>query len=386
MYKPVREKLRVCYIYKTTFPGVLSEINFVSTYLAKKGLSINIIALGGEKTFKTKENHIDNLEIYRISLGKNNNSSLKFILKSIKIINKKNFDLVHVFHFRWVILLPLLCLKKNTKWLLDIRSGNLKDDFRRPLANLITRLESRFFDKVAVIHEELRKIIFGNSQNNSIKYPIFPIGVDLGRFKKERRGQEKYFFASEDYVICYLGHLYIERRLHHLIETIYISKKEIPNLKLLFIGDGDDINRLKNIAQKLFLAKDVVFTGFIKYEEIPKYLNFTDIAVSYVPITKGYDSQPPIKTIEYLATEMPVIATNTQGNRYFIKNNQNGLLVGDDPESLAGAIIRLAKNPELREKLIKNTRKSVEKYDWQNIIEEKILPVYRNLRKDKSGI
>lgn len=376
-------KLRVCFIYKTTYPGVLSELNLIPNYLAKKGFNVNVIALSGDKINNNKEIYPDNLEINRIDLGKNNNSSIKFILKSIIIINKKNLDLVHVFHFRWVFLLPLLCTKKNTKWLLDIRSGNLKNDFRRPLANFITRLESKFFDKVAVIHEELGKNIFGNIYNKTNKYPVFPIGVDLSRFKKEIKIQKRYKlqFALNNYLICYVGHLYAERKLDRLIKAIYISKKYFSTLKLLFIGDGEDKNRLKMIAQKLGLGKHIIFVGFIKYEEIPEYLNISDIAISYVPITIGYDVQPPFKTIEYLACGLPVIATNTKGNRFFIKNGENGLLVGDDPESISEAIVSIVKNPKLRAKMIKNARKSVESYNWQNIIEDKILPVYKELVK-----
>lgn len=381
--QPIQIKLRVCFIYKTTYPGVLSELNLIPNYLAKKGFKVNVIALGGERINKIKENHLDNLEVNRINLGKNSNSSLKFILKSIIIINKKKWDLVHVFHFRWVVLLPLLCKQKNIKWLLDIRSGNLKNDFRRPLANFITRLESKFFDEVAVIHKEVGKNIFGNSQKTSNKYPVFPIGVDLSRFKQERRSliKDEVQLASNNYLICYVGHLYAERKLHRLIEAIYISKKYLSTLKLLFIGDGEDKNRLKMIAQNLGLGKDIIFVGFIKYEEIPEYLNISDMAISYVPITIGYDVQPPFKTIEYLACGLPVIATDTKGNRFFIKNGENGLLVGDDPESISEAIVSIVKNPELRAKMIKNARKSVESYNWQNIIEEKILPVYKELVK-----
>ena len=376
--------MKVCYIYKTTYPGVISEFNLIPIYLAKKKMNVAVIALGGKKFNIIVDKLSYNLAVYRCNLG-NNNSTFKFILKSIKFINKKNFDIVHVFHFRWVFLLPLLCLEKNTKWLLDIRSGNLKNDFRRPIANFISKLESKLFDRVDVIHEEVGRKILGKNQGKLDKYHIFPVGIDLSYFKKEikKTEKDKLQFALNNYVICYFGHLYTQRKLHNLIKTIYISKKNIPNIKLLFIGDGEDKKRLEEVAKRLDLANDIIFTGSIKYEEISDYLGSSDVAISYVPITKGYDLQPPFKTIEYLANEMPVIATNTRGNRFFIKDGENGLLVEDDPESLAAAIVRIAKNPELQKKLIKNSRKSVEKYDWQNIIEENILPVYRNLKKDK---
>ena len=149
----------------------------------------------------------------------------------------------------------------------------------------------------------------------------------------------------------------------------------------MFIGDGPDTPRLKTIAKNLGISNKIIFTGPIKYEDLPSYLNAGDIAVSFVPINKEFDIQPPKKTIDYLACELPTIATDTKGNRRFIKNRHNGLLIKDDAKSLEKAIIELLDNHDLRNTITKNSRISIAEFDWKNIVKKRILPVYEQLQK-----
>ena len=121
------------------------------------------------------------------------------------------------------------------------------------------------------------------------------------------------------------------------------------------------------------------FLGYIRYAEVPKFLSAMDIAISYIPIVPAFDSQPSGKTVEYLACSLPVIATNTEGNRRFISNGINGLTCRDDSDSLSKAIIRLCLDISLRKKLAKNARSSIEDYDWRKIVRERIVPAYRKV-------
>jgi glycosyltransferase involved in cell wall biosynthesis len=106
-------------------------------------------------------------------------------------------------------------------------------------------------------------------------------------------------------------------------------------------------------------------------------LNAADIGISYVPKTPQYDPQPPLKTVEFLACGLPTIATDTVGNRVFIRNEYNGLLIDDTVESLSNAIVKLVTDTSLRTKFASVSRQSVRKYDWQNIVEKKLIPIYR---------
>ena len=112
---------------------------------------------------------------------------------------------------------------------------------------------------------------------------------------------------------------------------------------------------------------------------VPEYLGIADIGISYIPINEFFDRQPALKTLEYLAGGLPVIATNTAGNRLFIKHGYNGLLTGDDEDGLAQAIESLAADRKLREELACNSRGSVKDFDWTQIVKGQLLPVYETV-------
>ena len=121
--------------------------------------------------------------------------------------------------------------------------------------------------------------------------------------------------------------------------------------------------------------------GFVSYSEVPLYLNAADVGISFIPQTKEYDVQPPRKTVDYLACGLPVIATDTKGNKRFVKDGENGFLVNDTRECIASGMKRLL-NFKQYEKMKKFARQSVIQYDYENIIDSILLPVYKRLVND----
>jgi nucleoside-diphosphate-sugar epimerase len=63
------------------------------------------------------------------------------------------------------------------------------------------------------------------------------------------------------------------------------------------------------------------------------YFDIHNIGVSYIPMLKCFDNQPPTKTFEYLLSGMPVIATATNANKDII-NDVNGVLINDNSEEV----------------------------------------------------
>jgi glycosyltransferase involved in cell wall biosynthesis len=209
---------------------------------------------------------------------------------------------------------------------------------------------------------------------------LAPLGTDLELFKasgRDRRVLSRYGIQQEGLIVVYSGSLNARRKLGNLILAFWRACTEVPNLQLIILGEGDDLNHLKSLSQRLSISDRVFFLGYVNYREVPAFLSAADIAVSYVPIFPAFDAQPPLKTIEYLACSLAVIATNTTGNRRFIAHEWNGLLTKDDPKSVSESIIRLSRDARLRETLSGRATRSVENYDWKTIIEERILPAYQ---------
>jgi len=98
---------------------------------------------------------------------------------------------------------------------------------------------------------------------------------------------------------------------------------------------------------------------------------------------KLYRAPLALKKLEYLACGIPVIATNTDGNRMFVQDRKNGMLTGWMPEAYADRIIRMAKS-DARLIAPVELRGGVAEYDWGNIVEKRLMPAYSELLADAS--
>lgn len=384
------DKLSICYISFNYYPGqgVTAFYEF-SRKMRDEGHNVLVLAAArrGEKRFEI----VDGVVIIRIPVKTTRKRSLENLRFTIlasralsNVIEKNHIQIVHVFSYAFASLIKFKIFpsSKKVKWIYDIRSGPVLDNMFYQLGNKLLRFEASLFDKTFIIDEMVNNEIFGNQKKKGAV--IVPLGVDLNVFKPERNPLllSRYGILENDTVLVYLGNLNSERRIQNVIMAFGKASKKIKGLRLMIIGDGNSLPDLKLLAKNLSISDKVIFLGYIDYSKVPSFLSATDIAISYIPIVPAFDAQPPIKTVEYLACSLPVIATSTKGNQRFITHERNGLLSEDDPYSLLKAITRLCIDVNLRNKLGKNARPSIVEYDWRTIVKEKILPAYQEVLRD----
>ena len=388
-------KLSICYVAFNYFPGQgLTEIYEFSRKIKEAGHNVYVIAAArqSEKIFEV----VDGVKVIKIPVKTTKRKSLETLRFNLlasrvllKMIVTNHIEIIHVFSYAFAVLIKLATFpsSRRVKWVYDIRSGPLEDRTKSSLiyklVKILLRLESSLFNKTFVIDEAVKDEVLGHHTKKEIV--IVPLGVDFEIFKpygKNRSLLRGYDIREKDIILVYLGSLGKMRRLEKLIFAFKKACLEVKNLRLMVLGEGDDLQHLKTITKKLLLSDKVFFTGYINFSEVPKYLSAADIGISYVPIIPCFDAQPPIKTVEYLACSLPVIATSTKGNCLFINHKENGFLTKGDPDSLSKAMIRLCRNVNLRQKLAKNARTSIIQYDWRTIVKEKILPAYRKVLDD----
>jgi glycosyltransferase involved in cell wall biosynthesis len=140
------------------------------------------------------------------------------------------------------------------------------------------------------------------------------------------------------------------------------------------VGGGieSDVIKLKGTIIKTGLDKIVHYVGPVYGENLNHYFEICNIGVSYIPITKDYDCQPPTKTIEYLMAGMPVIATSTYENQKLISSS-NGILINDSPGSFAEGLKKIFNSRDSfnSEKIIE----SVKDCSYETIIRTKLIPL-----------
>jgi len=144
----------------------------------------------------------------------------------------------------------------------------------------------------------------------------------------------------------------------------------IPNVKLLIVGDGPLMKNLKKRVTVLSLDKRVIFTGKIKREKVPFYINSADICLALFNLERNrITGLSPIKVFDYMACAKPIITTDVGELGEFVEKYNIGIVTpAEDLKSLTAATLKLINSEELRIKMGKNGRKIVvEKFSWADV-------------------
>ncbi len=210
-------------------------------------------------------------------------------------------------------------------------------------------------------------------------YTIIPNGVDLEKFHP---GVMPFLeFRNIKNKILYLGRLDRRKGLIELLKAMPLIRDELKEALLIVVGKGRLEDDCKKLVAELGLSEMVVFKGYARSEEIPRYYASCDV---YCSPALGGESFG-IVLLEAMALAKPVVASRIPGYDRVIIDDYNGLFFDPHkPEDIAQKIIKVLKNEDLRKRLINNGKEFVKDYSWFNIaknIEEFYIQKLRELKK-----
>lgn len=240
-------------------------------------------------------------------------------------------------------------------------------------------------DSIVANSEGTQNIGYKITGREDIK--IIPDGVDTDYFSPANNGNEirKRLNLNEYYVVLACGRLIERKGFEYLIKAMSHIIEEIPNTKLIQVGEGPERPKLIKLASSLGMSKNIIFAGLASNEDLPKYYAACDCFVlPSIVDSRGDTEGLGITLLEAMSTGKPVIGTNVGGIPYALHNGEGGFLVEQkNPLELAKKIIILLKSENLREEFGKRGRKVVEKrFNWDKIA-EKYLEEFGRLTKAK---
>jgi len=197
-------------------------------------------------------------------------------------------------------------------------------------------------------------------------------GVDIDLFAREKdvRGlRSSLGLADGDRVIGIVANLKKVKNHLFLLQAFAKVAEEYEKVKLLVIGQGfagesdNTENDLRLFVDNHRLAARVSFLGY--RTDIPELLKVMDV-YCLTSLREGL----PIGLIEAMAAGLPVVGTKVEGIRDVITPNVDGILVElGEVTALKDALVRLIKDPQLRQRLGKaGADKAVQRYSLQRCI------------------
>ncbi len=253
--------------------------------------------------------------------------------------------------------LPLYFLsffKKNIFWETHMAKSNF----------IIKRILCKS-NGIISITQGLKNFYLKSYKINPDKVLVAPDGVDIKKSKvKSQKSEirEILNLPQNKEIILYTGHLYSWKGIDTLIKSAKFLNKN--TLVYLVGGTKKDIIKTKKQTAN---NQNIVVVGDRPHFEIPDWQKSADVLIlpntAKEDISKYYTS--PMKLFEYMASGVPVIASDLPSIREILNKNNSVLVGPDDPEKLAKGIKKVLQDPYFADGISKQAYEDVQNYTWQ---------------------
>lgn len=194
-------------------------------------------------------------------------------------------------------------------------------------------------------------------------------GIDLARYHPVTRGgRESLGLPSTATIVLVAGRVDRNKGFDVAIEALHLARRDVDDLHLAVAGrahgtsDAEFEQLLRRRAAELQVP--VSFLGWV--EDMPTLMSNVDVFV-LSSRREGFG----LVTVEAMATGLPVIVTRAGGSEETVEDGVSGLLVPpDDPRALADALVRVASDDALRQRLAAAGRaRAVERYTTEQFVD-----------------
>jgi glycosyltransferase involved in cell wall biosynthesis len=235
-----------------------------------------------------------------------------------RLLRENNFDAV-VLYAVPTYGLQTLWLAKSFKVPVLFRALDVSHKIRASyLSSAIKGVEKRIYNQVNFLSANNSAManycVKLGSRTKPTKVHFPPL--DLSHFRAQGRDSDlrrSLGFNDDDRVLVYMGSFFYFSGLSDALDELAEVSKSSPNLKFLIVGGGDQDAELRQQVKRLGITEKVVFTGFVSYEELPRYLKIADIALNTLEPTLVANVAFPNKVLQYMAAGLPVVSTRLDG-------------------------------------------------------------------------
>lgn len=378
------ERLRILQVipfFARSMGGPVTATHCLSRELVKRGFEVEILTTD----FELDEEFVRLVrgEGIGVTLAKCDLALGQFLvspsMKSWLKTRARDFDMIHMHEFRSYQnnIVHAFARRHQIPYVLQAH-GSLLPFFEKQRLKLLYDFVwgRRILDEAAAVialnHMEEEECRSMGVKEDKIK--IIPNGISISEFELlPERGtlRTKLGICPDWPVVLYLGRIHRIKGLDLLLAAFASLVKELKNVRLILAGpDGGFLTDLESQARVLRIEDRVIVTGPLHNRD--KLEAFVDADVFVLP--SSYEIFGYV-LLESLACGTPVVITDRCGIADVI-GNVGGLVVPYDKDLLAGALLSVLSQADLRRRLGQQGRSLVAgRYDW-SIVANRMMDVY----------
>jgi glycosyltransferase involved in cell wall biosynthesis len=383
----LKEKLylKIC-IITSWYPSKKSPIlgPFVEHFaksLANYGLNVQVITTleDGDTNLEKK----DSLIVHRIKgktpfipIGIFSYVDISSLIAILKIIKKIQPDIIHVQAPNYFSLSAIILLKLLRKRIVGtIHRAEVADKVSRSIF-VLRKLALRMFDELICV-SNYTKCLAMDAGAIKEKTSVIYNSCDESYFYLKNKFEVRRLLdlPSDKKIILFVGNLIQRKGTDTLIHSLNDVNERYSNFIAIIVGKGIESQKLESLVNEYHLTDMVKFLGGISKTELSNYYSAADVFV-LPSVSEGHS----VAVLEAMASGLPIVASDIQGNKESIEDGKNGFLFETgNKKSLMEKLLILLTDSELHRKMSETClMRYAEKFSTTTQI-EKYLKVYQNL-------
>ena len=199
------------------------------------------------------------------------------------------------------------------------------------------------FDAIVVVNTKQRDWIVRQGVEPANVH-VIPCGVPTEE-GAERPPKERNATAPQFIVVSRLVKL---KGIDVSIRAFAAVVKEIPQARLVVVGEGPEREELDALVDDMGLRASVRFTGWLSHDDVRQELRQSDVFLQHSLVPEGW----PVSVAEASAMGLPVVVTPCGGLSEQVVDGVTGFMVPmRDVRCMQESMLRLARDPDLRERM-----------------------------------
>lgn len=281
----------------------------------------------------------------------------------------------------------------EVRGLWEITEASLKNSWdqseRYDLAVQLEKAVANNSDGILAITPQVAEVLVSRGAERE-RISILPNAVDSDEFSPlgaHTATREKLGIPEDALVVGYAGSLVSYEGLEDLIEAASLVLSRREDIRFVVVGDGSDLNSLRDRATDLGIADAVIFTGRVSPSEVSHYISIFDLMPCPRRSVTITELVPPLKPMEAMASGKAVILSDVAPLRDIAGEDADRavLFEAGNVEELAHKILELAADQQLRTDLGRRARQWIVKARTWTSVSEKARRTYDGYQVPKTA-
>jgi len=358
--------------YKPIISGVVNSIDLIKSGLEARGHRVFIFA-PRYKGYRDKEKDVHRFFSVNLTSRVDFPVAIPYSFRLFKLIPNLELDIIHTHHpfilgevganFAKKLKIPLVYTFHT-----QFEQYSHYIPFNQDIVRKVTRFSVIKYAQKCNLIICPSTTILSLLDNYGITSPIemIPNAIDLSSFyhPDPEPVRKKYGLKQNDKLLVYVGRIGLEKNLGFMLKAFKKAKESVPDVKLMIVGEGPELDPLKDLAINLGIGDSVIFPGRVEYEEIPSYYK-----AGYAFIMTSTTEVNPLALLEAMASGLPVVAISAAGSSDTVTTGYDGILTDNNMDNYVNALLKLLKNGDYRDKMSAGAKSTSEKYSMKSTAE-----------------